>query len=153
MEDALSTQISDVHKKEGVHLVALPAIPVCYGKRDGHGCFLARERELQHGLQGHIFRFVHCRSVYFASKDEDFVPAAKESELATMRFVRESGLYPTIPVPRGHLWDLTFTNPLGAAYVFMGVVEGVTLDKISTRVGDWKLCGSAALELKCSSQW
>ncbi|TDL17803.1 hypothetical protein BD410DRAFT_882709 [Rickenella mellea] len=63
--------------------------------------------------------------------EEDFNPSAKQSEIATMFFVRDSGLYPDIPVPRVHAWDVTFTNPAGAPYVFMDYVVRKKLDKLT----------------------
>jgi hypothetical protein len=63
--------------------------------------------------------------------DEDFNPQAKLSEIATMQFVRASGLYPDIPVPQVHAWDITFSNPAGAPYVLMDVVHGRKLHKLT----------------------
>ncbi|GJJ09050.1 hypothetical protein Clacol_003272 [Clathrus columnatus] len=60
--------------------------------------------------------------------DEDFNAQAKQSEIETMKFVRESGLYPDIPIPKVHAWDTTFNNPAGAPYVLMDVVQGETLE-------------------------
>ncbi|TDL17772.1 hypothetical protein BD410DRAFT_536124 [Rickenella mellea] len=71
-----------------------------------------------------------------AKKDEErFNPEAKLSEIATMAFVRDSGLYPNIPVPRVHAWDVTFTNPAGAPYIFMDFVEGKVLDEVKNSDG------------------
>ena len=64
------------------------------------------------------------------SKDDekDFNPSAKLSEISTMRYVWESQeLYPQIPVPKIHVWDLSFNNPIGAPYVLMEVSRGVSL--------------------------
>ncbi|KAH0579365.1 hypothetical protein H2248_003504 [Termitomyces sp. 'cryptogamus'] len=61
--------------------------------------------------------------------DEDrFNPDGKRSEISTMSFVRESGLYPDVPVPKVLAFDLTFTNPACAPYVLMEVVPGITVD-------------------------
>ncbi|KAF8532028.1 kinase-like domain-containing protein [Gautieria morchelliformis] len=62
--------------------------------------------------------------------EEDFVPAAKQSEIATMSFVRNSGLYSEIPVPQVYSWDLTFTNLAGAPYVVMEYIDGIRLDQV-----------------------
>ncbi|KAJ8695901.1 hypothetical protein PTI98_005812 [Pleurotus ostreatus] len=56
-----------------------------------------------------------------------FNPSAKQSEIATMKFVRESGLFPDVPVPKVHAWDTTFSNPAGAPYILMDIVPGVNL--------------------------
>jgi len=63
---------------------------------------------------------------------EWFDPIVKESEIATMQYIRDSPLY-NIPVPQIHAWDLTFSNPAGAPYILMDVVPGrrVSLDKLS----------------------
>jgi len=62
--------------------------------------------------------------------EEDFNPQAKESEIATLNFVRESGLYPDIPVPKVHGWDVTFNNPACAPYVIMDIVQGKSLQDL-----------------------
>ncbi|KAG6860081.1 hypothetical protein C0995_016080 [Termitomyces sp. Mi166 len=59
--------------------------------------------------------------------EEDFDPKAKHSEIETMKFVRESGLYPDIPVPEIFAWDTTFTNLACAPYVLMELISGRTL--------------------------
>ncbi|KAG2112100.1 hypothetical protein DEU56DRAFT_842939 [Suillus clintonianus] len=63
--------------------------------------------------------------------DEDFNPQAKLSEIATMQFVRASGLYPDILVPQVHGWDITFSNPV--------VVYGRKLNDLNNN--DNSLCG------------
>ena len=62
--------------------------------------------------------------------EEDFVPAAKHSEIATISFIRNSGLYPEIPVPQVYSWDLTFTNLAGAPYVVMDYINGIQLNEM-----------------------
>ncbi|KAF8506260.1 hypothetical protein JB92DRAFT_2963088 [Gautieria morchelliformis] len=57
--------------------------------------------------------------------EEDFVPAIKHSEIATMFFVRNSGLYPEIPVPQVYSWGLTFTNNAGAHQLKDGFLWGL----------------------------
>ncbi|KAG6889505.1 hypothetical protein C0995_000674 [Termitomyces sp. Mi166 len=59
--------------------------------------------------------------------EEDFDPKAKHSEIETMKFVRESGLYPDIPVPKIFAWDTTFTNSACAPYVLMEHFSGRAL--------------------------
>ncbi|KAF5340406.1 hypothetical protein D9611_007965 [Ephemerocybe angulata] len=56
--------------------------------------------------------------------EPDYSPAAKESEIATMRFVRESGLYPGVSVPQVYAWNTNFENPAGAPYVLMEFIKG-----------------------------
>ncbi|KAF5339626.1 hypothetical protein D9611_011517 [Ephemerocybe angulata] len=41
-----------------------------------------------------------------------------------MRFVRESGLYPDVPVPEVYAWNTTFENPARAPYVLMEFIKG-----------------------------
>ncbi|KAG6877948.1 hypothetical protein C0993_001806 [Termitomyces sp. T159_Od127] len=60
--------------------------------------------------------------------EEGFDPEAKRSEIETMKFVRESGLYPNVPVPKVFAWETTFTNPVHAPYVLMELVPGKTLE-------------------------
>jgi len=67
--------------------------------------------------------------------DEDFNPQAKQSEIATLKFVRASGLYPDIPVPKVHGWDVTFNNPACAPYVVMDVVQGKSLQGLQGENG------------------
>ena len=50
---------------------------------------------------------------------ERYNPQARLSEIATMQFVRTSGLYPDIVVPQVHTWEVAFTNPVGAPYILM----------------------------------
>jgi hypothetical protein len=59
-----------------------------------------------------------------------FNPISKRSELTTMKFVRESGLYPDIPIPEVYASDLTFTNPVGAPYVLMELIKGRHLNDL-----------------------
>ncbi|KAI0076393.1 hypothetical protein K474DRAFT_1663067 [Panus rudis PR-1116 ss-1] len=56
-----------------------------------------------------------------------------QSEVATMKFVRDSGLYADVPVPKVHASDFTFTNPACAPYVLMDVVKGVSLARITDK--------------------
>ncbi|KAG6876239.1 hypothetical protein C0993_004817 [Termitomyces sp. T159_Od127] len=44
-----------------------------------------------------------------------------------MRFVRDSGLYPNIPVPKIFALETNFTNPVCAPYVLMELIPGRTL--------------------------
>ncbi|KAG5725773.1 hypothetical protein E4T56_gene6906, partial [Termitomyces sp. T112] len=67
---------------------------------------------------------------------DNFNPEAKRSEISTMSFVRESGLYPDVPVPKVLAFDLTFTNPACAPYVLMEVVPGVTVELEDNKPND-----------------
>lgn len=60
--------------------------------------------------------------------ERTFSSEIMKSEIATMKYVRESGLYPDVPVPEVHAWDTTFKNPAGVPYIFMDVVKGVVID-------------------------
>ncbi|KAJ1554621.1 Phosphotransferase enzyme [Nowakowskiella sp. JEL0078] len=61
------------------------------------------------------------------SYEEDFSLDAFESEVATMEYIRVSGLYPNVPVPKVYAFSLTFKNPVGAPYIIMDVVNGRVL--------------------------
>ncbi|KNZ76278.1 hypothetical protein J132_10952 [Termitomyces sp. J132] len=67
---------------------------------------------------------------------DNFNPEAKRSEISTMSFARESGLYPDVPVPKVLAFDLTFTNPACAPYVLMEVVPGVTVELEDNKPND-----------------
>ena len=43
-----------------------------------------------------------------------------------MEFVHKSGLYPDIAVPDIYAYDLSFSNPVGAPYTLMQLLEGTT---------------------------
>ncbi|KAG6911099.1 hypothetical protein DXG01_004614 [Tephrocybe rancida] len=79
-----------------------------------------------------------------AYDEEEFSPQAKRSEIETMRFVRDSGLYPDVPVPMVHAWDTTFTNSAGAPYVLMDLIPGRTLNSLGQGSRD-RLFGLEAL--------
>lgn len=59
-----------------------------------------------------------------------FNPDVKMSEIATMAFVRESGLYPDIPVPQVYGYDTTFANGANTPYTIMEVMKGRRLADI-----------------------
>lgn len=87
------------------------------------------------GTYNRVYRLAFDNDIEIAasvsrSQQDDFNAQAKMSEIETMKFVRESGLYPDIHVPKVHAWDTTFNNPVGAPYVLMDVVPGETLRTI-----------------------
>lgn len=76
------------------------------------------------------FSDAFCCAVSVPNADEEyFDPSTKQSEIATMLFVKESGLYPDIPIPHVYIWDLTFTNPAGAPYVVLDYICGILLSE------------------------
>ncbi|KAJ3537258.1 hypothetical protein NMY22_g5666 [Coprinellus aureogranulatus] len=85
------------------------------------------------GAFNHVYRLDFDDGTKLAAsvsqdREEVFSREAKESEVATMKFIRESGLYPEVPVPEVHAWDAIFSNPVGAPYVLMDFVDGVVVD-------------------------
>ncbi|OJA21419.1 hypothetical protein AZE42_10341 [Rhizopogon vesiculosus] len=100
---------------------------------------------LGHGSYNNVYKLVFADGSEIAASvpvhdDEDFDPQAKLSEIATMQFVRTSGLYPDIVVPEVYAWDVTFTNPVGAPYVFMDFIHGRQLDDLNNdAAGLWGL--------------
>lgn len=65
--------------------------------------------------------------------EDDSNPSAKFSEISAMRYLWDSQEhYPQIPVPKIHVWDLSFNNPVGAPYVLMEVARGVSLNLRAT---------------------
>ncbi|KAG0696244.1 hypothetical protein DFH29DRAFT_211752 [Suillus ampliporus] len=90
---------------------------------------------LGNGSYNTVYKLVFADDTEIAASvsvhdDEDFNPQAKLSEIATMQFVRASGLYPDILVPQVHAWDVTFSNPVCAPYVLMDIVHGRKLDNL-----------------------
>ncbi|KAF5326219.1 hypothetical protein D9611_000885 [Ephemerocybe angulata] len=63
-----------------------------------------------------------------SASEQDYSPAAKESEIATMRFVRESGLYPDVSVPQVYAWNTIFESPAGVPYVLMDFIKGTAFN-------------------------
>lgn len=95
------------------------------------------------GSYNHVYRLDFGDGTILAAsvtkdKEKAFLAAAKLSEIATMKFVRDSGLYPDVRVPEVYAWDTTFTNPVGAPYVFMEFVPGVVIN--NTRVDPGNPC-------------
>ncbi|KIJ44128.1 hypothetical protein M422DRAFT_208407 [Sphaerobolus stellatus SS14] len=63
-------------------------------------------------------------------REENFNVTAKLSEISTILYIQENQQhYHQIPVPKVYTWDLSFSNPIGAPYVFMDVVKGVSLNE------------------------
>jgi hypothetical protein len=137
-------QISTLHKSEWVNLSAL--IDCATARLSKPACqsiqFLGR------GSYNTVYKLDFADGTEIAAgvsvdHDEGFNPQAKLSEIATMQFVRTSGLYPDIVVPQVYAWDVTFTNPVGAPYVLMDVVCGRQLDTLTN--DDPRIYGIAAM--------
>lgn len=103
---------------------------------------------LGQGSYNNVYKLVFADASEIAASvpvhgDKDFNSQAKLSEIATMQFVRASGLYLDITVPEVYAWDITFTNPVGAPYVLMDVIHGRMLDDLSDDTA--RLWGLAAM--------
>ena len=132
MPKDLEEQLSTIQKEEWVDLAAL--VDCATTRLSKPSCksiqFLGR------GTYNNVYRLIFTDDTEIAASvpvhdDEDFNPQAKLSEIATMQFVRTSGLYPDIVVPEVYAWDITFTNPVGAPYVLMDVIRGRNLNELS----------------------
>lgn len=132
MSKDLEEQLSTLDKEEWVNLAAL--VDCAKTRLSKPSC-----KSIQHlgrGTYNNVYRLVFTDDTEIAASvpvhdEEDFNPQAKLSEIATMQFVRTSGLYPDIVVPQVYAWDITFTNPVGAPYVLMDVIRGRNLNKLS----------------------
>ncbi|KZT03963.1 uncharacterized protein LAESUDRAFT_761549 [Laetiporus sulphureus 93-53] len=129
MNSSLASQISQLRKPKWADLSSLLQVATAaLGKTGCESITL-----LGCGSYNYVYRIAFDDGSDVAASipnadEEDFVPATKRSEIATIRFVSESGLYPHISVPKVHASDLTFANPVGAPYILMDVVKGVTLN-------------------------
>ncbi|KAJ8579854.1 hypothetical protein M405DRAFT_835299 [Rhizopogon salebrosus TDB-379] len=99
---------------------------------------------LGYGTYNNVYKLVFVDGSEIAASlarhdEEDFNPQAKLSEIATMQFVRTSGLYPDIVIPQLYAWDVTFTNPVGAPYVLMDVICGRNLNRLNNAAKLWGL--------------
>ncbi|RDB26747.1 hypothetical protein Hypma_005363 [Hypsizygus marmoreus] len=122
---SLSEQIAQLRKKEWVDLHGLISCANIHLSTAGPCMSISFDR----GSFNHVYKLVFTDDTHIAASvsnhdGEDFNPEAKRSEIETMRFVRESGLYPDIPVPREYAFDTTFDNPAGALYILMDVLQG-----------------------------
>lgn len=131
MSEDLELQISSLPKSSWVNLSALADIAT---KRLNRPTCQSIEL-LGKGSYNTVYKMVFVDDSEVAVSvsahdDEDFNLKAKVSELATMKFVRTSGLYPDIEVPEVLGWDLSFYNPVGAPYVLMDVIHGRNLDDL-----------------------
>ena len=146
--DIISKQIASLQKKQWVNLDALPVVSIAAMKKESVTSVTMLGRGSYNIVYKVVFSDLSTIAASISCSDEErFVAAIKESEIAAMRFVRGSGLYPTIPVPRVHSWDLTFSNPIGAPYVFMDVVEGITINKLpKIQIGQSVLRGLDTLD-------
>jgi len=149
MPDEIGLQLGTLQKAKWVKLEGLLTIAALAMKKDA----VTSISLLGSGSYNIVYKVVFSDGTCIAASisrasEESFNVAAKESELASMQFVRESGSYPTIPVPYVHAWDLTFANPVGAPYVLMESIEGETLDKAEIGSGDERLRGLDSLSEK-----
>ncbi|KAJ3121591.1 hypothetical protein HK098_003564 [Nowakowskiella sp. JEL0407] len=97
-------------------------------------CFCISFEELGAGSFKHVYRVTFCDQSSYAlalanRKEDDFSPDAWISEIATMRYIKNSNNYPTVPIPTVHSYDATYANPAGTPYMIMDVVPGRVLDK------------------------
>ncbi|RDB17536.1 hypothetical protein Hypma_001243 [Hypsizygus marmoreus] len=130
---SLSEQITQLKKQKWVDLHGLISCAMTHLSTAGPCTSISL---LGRGSYSHVYKLVFTDGNQIAASisnhdEEDFNPRAKCSEIETMRFVRDSGLYPDIPVPRVYAFDTTFNNPAGAPYVLMDVVQGQTLHHVS----------------------
>ncbi|KAF5312021.1 hypothetical protein D9619_003666 [Psilocybe cf. subviscida] len=85
------------------------------------------------GTHNYVYRLCFSSGLQLAASipktdEEAFFPAGRLSEIATMKFVAESGLYPDIPVPKIHAWEVGFNNEAGAPWTLMELVHGAHVD-------------------------
>ncbi|KAG1722216.1 kinase-like domain-containing protein [Suillus paluster] len=132
MSEDLEQQISILRKSRWVNLSGLID---CATKRLSKPTCRSIQL-LGNGSYNTVYKLIFADGTEIAASvsvhdDEDFNPQAKLSEIATMQFVRASGLYPDILVPQVHAWDITFSNPVGAPYVLMDIVRGRKLENLN----------------------
>ncbi|CAL1715315.1 unnamed protein product [Somion occarium] len=139
MSQELEEQIAQLRKKKWVDLHGLITCATTHlstiGPHAHPSLSCLSISLLGRGSYNSVYKLVFsdgtCIAASVSNHDEEhFNPQAKRSEIETMRFVRESGLYPDIPVPKVYAWDFTFTNPARAPYVLMEVMPGTTLDDL-----------------------
>ncbi|KAG5331649.1 hypothetical protein C0989_007735, partial [Termitomyces sp. Mn162] len=142
MSQELDEQISQLKKYKWVDLhglVTCATLHLSTPESDGPRCVSISL--LGKGSFNTAYKLVFSNDTEVAASiscyDKDnFNPEAKRSEISTMSFVRESGLYPDVPVPKVLAFDLTFTNPACAPYVLMEVVPGVTVELEDNKPND-----------------
>ncbi|KAG6867522.1 hypothetical protein C0993_001729 [Termitomyces sp. T159_Od127] len=140
MSPELQEQISQLKKDEWVDLQGLISCATTY---------LATSLELpdlscncisllRRGSHNTVYKLKFSDDTRLAASvsslnEEKFDSEVKRSEVETMKFVRESGLYPNVPVPKIFAMETNFTNPVCAPYVLMELVPGrVLVDGLST---------------------
>lgn len=141
MSPDVPIQVSSIRKSKWVDLHGLIA---CAESKLLKGNCLSISL-LGRGSYNTVYKLVFLDGTEIAAsvsndEEEDFNVSAKRSEIATMLYIAEIGLYPEVPVPHIHAWDLTFTNPSCAPYVLMDVVKGCQINGVegNTR-GLWGL--------------
>ncbi|KAG6898638.1 hypothetical protein C0993_005419 [Termitomyces sp. T159_Od127] len=134
MSPELQKQISKLKKSEWVNL---------HGLIDCATTYLASSLELPdlscdsisflgRGTYNTVYKLEFSDNSRLAASvsnldEEYFDPEAKRSEIETMKYVRESGLYPDIPVPKIFALEANFTNLVCAPYVLMELIPGRAL--------------------------
>jgi len=144
MTPDLQTQISGLRKRPWVNLQGLIDCSTTLMSSLTFSPTCLSISLLGRGSYNHVYRLEFTDGTQLAASvsnqdDEDFNAQAKQSEIEAMKFVRESGLYPDIPVPKVYGWDLTFNNPAWAPYVLMEVVNGETLQDLRDENGRYGL--------------
>lgn len=127
MAHDLTVQMSTLPRKKWVNLQGLVDCATTHLSSAGSIPDCHSISFLGWGSTNTVYRLVFSDGTQLAASvcnrdEEGFDAQEKQSELETMKFVLESGLYPDIPVPKVHAWDHTFDNLAGAPYVLMDVV-------------------------------
>lgn len=140
MAHDLTEQISKLRKKKWVNLQGLIDCSTAHLSSAGSSPSCLSISLLGRGSYNSVYRLVFTDGTRLAASisnhdEEDFNAQAKQSEIETMKFVPESGLYPDIPIPKVYAWDTTFDNPVGAPYVLMDVVQGEKLEGLEDNNG------------------
>lgn len=136
----LPEQISQLRKKPWVNLQGLIDCSTIHVFGSGSSQSCTSISLLGRGSYNIVYRLSFADGTQLAATvsnqdEEDFNPEAKRSEIETLNFVRESGLYPDIPIPKVHGWDITFNNPACAPYVVMDIVQGKNLPDVHDENG------------------
>lgn len=136
MSQVLQEQISQLKKSEWVDLQGLISCATTYLAASSEFPSLSCDSItlLGRGSYNTVYKLEFSDNNRLAASvsnlnEEKFDPEAKRSEIETMKFVRESGLYPNIPVPKIFVWETDFINPVCAPYVLMELIPGKAMAK------------------------
>lgn len=132
MHHDLTEQISKLRKKKWDNLQGLVDCSTLYLSTASGSCPSCLSISLLgRGSYNTVYRLVFNDDTQLAAcvsnhDEEDFNVQAKQSEIETMKFVRESGLYPDIPVPSVmhgtlHLIILS-VHPISSWILFKGKI-------------------------------